>query len=104
MKHMKNIGWVLLAGIISVAIYGVLLIGLSALIDIFKQQNALEGHLIADSFVKPLSLVFAGSWLWFSGRFLLKEKLKSWGINVLYIYLVAAILPYAFSFFITPNT
>lgn len=103
MNHIKSIGWVLLAGTISVVIYIVLLIALSALIDIFNQNNILEARLISDSFLKPLLLVLAGSWLWLAGRFLTKEKPKSWGIKALYIYLAASIIPYLFSFLITPN-
>lgn len=103
MNHIKNIGWVVLAGTISVVLYMVILIGLSALVDIFNQNNILEARLIADSFLKPLLLVLAGSWLWLAGRFLTKDKPKSWGINALYIYLAASIIPYLFSFLVTQN-
>jgi hypothetical protein len=104
MKHLKKIGLVLLSGIISFFLYVVLLSGLSELVHFFKEQGLPEPRLIADTFLKPLLLVFAGSWLWLSGRFLSNEQPKLWAKKAIYIYLAAAILPYAFSFFITPNT
>jgi hypothetical protein len=80
------------------------LLGLSALVHLFKEQGLLEPRLIADTFLKPLLLVFAGGWLWLAGKFLTKEKPKLWGRKAIYIYLAAAILPYIISFLVTPNS
>ena len=104
MEQLKKVGWVLLAGVISFVVFGILLIGLSFLVDYFKSQQMLEPRLFFDSFLKPIGLVFLGVWAWLSGRFLSKDKPKTWGRRAIYLYFAAAILPYVFSFFISPSS
>ncbi len=103
MKHFKKIGLVLLAGAISFVIFCILFFGLFALVELFKEEQMLEPRLIANSFLKLVGLVFVGSWLWFSGKFLSKEKLKSRGRKALYIYFAISIFAYVSSFLITPR-
>ena len=100
MEHLKKIGLVLLAGVLSFVIFGVWILGLSLLVDYFKEQQMLEAHLFFDSFLKPVGLVFIGGWVWLTGKLLKKEKPKSWGRIAIYLYLAAVILPYIFSFFL----
>jgi hypothetical protein len=103
MENLKKLGFVLLAGCISFVIFGLLMVGLSFLIEIFREQNMLEARLFTDGFLKLIALVLFGSWLWLAGKFLNLDKPKAWGRKAFYIYFAASILPYVFSFFVTPS-
>jgi hypothetical protein len=99
----KKTGLILLAGGISFILFGIVLIGLSALAELFKEEQMLEPQLVAEAFLKTVGFIFVGSWLWLLGKFLSKEKTKSWGLKVLYIYFAVTIISYLFSFFITDD-
>ena len=51
MEYFKKFGWVLLAGLISFVIFVILLFGLSAVVEYFREQQMLEPRLFFDSFL-----------------------------------------------------
>ena len=79
MEYFKKFGWVLLAGLISFVIFVILLFGLSAVVEYFREQQMLEPRLFFDSFLKPVALIFFSSWAWLAGIFLSKDGPKRWG-------------------------
>lgn len=103
MTYLKKIGWVILAGLISFAIFVIMALGLSAFVEYFRDQQMLEPQLFFDSLLKPVVLLFFSFWGVLSGVFLSKDGLKRWGKRGVYFYLAAAIIPYIFSFFVTPG-
>jgi|TARA_R110000823_G_scaffold315288_1_gene446472 hypothetical protein len=104
MEYFKKFGWVLLAGLISFVIFVILLFGLSAVVEYFREQQMLEPRLFFDSFLKPVALIFFSSWAWLAGIFLSKDGPKRWGRRGIYVYIAVAILPYISSFFVTSGS
>ena len=100
MERLKLVGWVLLAGLVSLIFSSVILIGLSYLVEYFKAINSLEPRLFFESFLAPILVLFIGGWAWLSGKFLSKDKPQSWGLKAVYLYIAVSLLPYLFSFFV----
>jgi hypothetical protein len=103
-KYLKSAGLFLLAGIASLVIFGVLMVGLSAVVLHFTNQGMLEAVLFFDSYLKLNALAFFSVWAWLAGRFLSKDGPKRWGRIGFYIYLGVPIISYLFSFFVASNS
>lgn len=101
MEWLKTVGLILLAGLISLVFSGVVLISLTLLVDYLKAINSLEPRLFFESFLAPILLLFIGGWVWLSGKFLSKEKTRTWGVKAIYLYIAVSVLPYFFSLFVS---
>ena len=82
-------------------IFTLVLLGLSFLADYLKTNVGQEPWLFLDSFLKPIAVVFVGSWLWIAGKFLSKAKPIKFGRYLLILWV--AVVPYFLSFLVTPN-
>jgi hypothetical protein len=103
MEKLKKFGLSLGAGAIALVIFTLVLLGLSFLADYLKNNVGQEPWLFVDSFLKPIALVFVGSWLCIAGKFLNKTKPIKFGCYLLILWVVVAVVPYFLSFLVTPN-
>ncbi|WP_162628710.1 hypothetical protein [Marinobacter bohaiensis] len=103
MEKLKKLCLILGAGAIAFVIFALMLFGLSFLADYLKTNVGQEPWLFVDSFLKPIALVFVGSWLWLAGKFLNKSKPIKYGLYLLILWVVVAVVPYFLSFLVTPN-
>ena len=103
MEILKKIGLVLGAGVIAAVIFTLVLLSLSFLADFLKDNIGQEPWLFVDSFLKPIALVFVGSWLWIAGKFLGKPKPIKYGRYLLILWVAVSVVPYFLSFLVTPN-
>lgn len=101
MDKLKKIGLVLGAGAIAFVIFTIVLLGLTFLADFLKKNVGFEPWLFVDSFLKPIAVVFAASWVWLAGKFLNKVKLVKYGRYLLILWVVVAVVPYFLSFFVS---
>ena len=102
-EKLRSIGLVIAAGAASLVISSVWLLLVAFLSNYFKTHGAFEAYLFTDSFLKPIALVFAASWVLLAGIFLKRPGAIRWGRRFLYIYLAACIIPYFLSFGVTPK-
>lgn len=103
MEKIKKFGLVLGAGAIAFIIFSLSLLGLSFFADYLKNNIGLEPWLFLQSLLKPIALVFVGSWMCIAGKFLNKIKLITYGRNLLILWVIMAIVPYFLSFLVTPH-
>lgn len=103
MEKFKKFGLILGAGALAFVIYILVLLGLSFLADFLKSNVGQEPWLFAESFLRPIALVFVGSWLCIAGKFLSAAKPIKFGRYLIILWVIVAVVPYFLSFLVTPH-